>query len=93
MSRGFGDMFRNFISDILKNTQIYNKVKNGQHNNTMILEQETYTGEEGHSNINIRETERETVELQVEGNNKIGNMNNDDDDDDSDDAVALGDSG
>ena len=53
----------------------------------MTLQQEIYTGEEGHSNINVRETERETVELQVEGNDKIGNKENDD----SDDAVSLGD--
>ena len=70
-----------------KHMQIYNKVKNGQHNNTVTLQQEIYTGEEGHSNINVRETERETVELQVEGNDKIGNKENDD----SDDAVSLGD--
>ena len=67
--------------------QIYNKVKNGQHNNTVTLQRETCTGEEGNSNINVRETERETVELQVEGNNKIGKKENDD----SDDAVGLGD--
>ena len=70
-----------------KHMQIYNKFKNGQHNNTVTLQQEIYTGEEGHSNINVRETERETVELQVEGNDKIGNKENDD----SDDAVSLGD--
>ena len=88
MSRAFEDMFRNFTPGILKNMQVYKKVKNGQHNNTMTLEQETYAGEEGHSNINVRETEREAVELQVEGNNNIGTKDNDDG---SDNAVALGD--
>ena len=70
-----------------KHMQIYNKVENGQHNNTVTLQQETYTREEGHSNINVRETETETVELQVEGNDKIGNKENDD----SDDTVSLSD--
>ena len=88
MSRAFEDMFRNITPGILKNMQADNKVKNGQHNNTMTLEQETYAGEEGHSNINVRETERETVEIQVEGNNNIGTKDNDYG---SDNAVALGD--